>query len=260
MRWFTPHFLLLFCFSCLPCDRAAAAVAPPLGDVWQHYISKMESFFPIMPSGPGRSVGDAASLQLVAASAHWKWRPVVYELYFESAPELARSVYGLALDMNDIDRDMPLNRFERGGQAFHYDVSQICRWINNVLHERVPVNTPQERRLIDWLFSDGVVDIKGGLAVPGEKVRHILGVAGGKKRSFAINLVHERLHIVWDENEDFRNDAKKRWQTLSEKEKQSVYESLPGYSKDREEQIVEEWAVREAEGLPPERRRLLVGM
>ena len=50
------------------------------------------------------------------------------------------------------------------------------------------------------------------------------------------------------------------WQGLSPKDKEAVFASLPGYKKENENKLIEEWAVRRAERMVPEERQKLVGI
>ena len=229
--------------------------------VWGRYVPKTE-LTPQQNSTalPGRVVGDSPALRDFAAKSHWAGREVSYELYFASAPELARGIYGLALDSGDVAPDMPLDRFERGAQGFHYSIDQVCHWANLALRGQMAWHAPEERKLLDRLLLDGAVNLENGTVVPGQRIRHILGAAEGTKRGFAANLAHERLHILWDEDSSFKIDAFARWQDLSRAEKEEAYASLPGYSKEKEDQIIEEWAVRRTEKMPPEQREKLVGI
>jgi len=51
---------------------------------------------------------------------------------------------------------------------------------------------------------DGVINIQNGAVVPSGKLQHFLGAAQGKKRSFLLNLAHERLHVLWDTDTAFQ--------------------------------------------------------
>jgi hypothetical protein len=215
---------------------------------------------PESPSlAPGRCIGDSAEARAAAISS-WPWRQSGYELYFASAVELARSIYGLALATGDVGPEITMERFERGAQGFHYGVEQLCPWAEKLLAGINSFRSAEERRLLDLLFLEGVLAGRGGKIVPGGKIRHVLGAAGGKKRSLAENLAHERLHVLWDEDEAFRKAGLSRWLALSGEEKQRIRLALPGYSPENEAQFLEEWAVREAEKLPAEQRKKLIGL
>lgn len=231
-----------------------------LRQIWERYSPEREQFQGTPLELPGRLVGNSPELRAFAAASHWTWRGVSYELYFASAPELARAIYGLALDSGDVPADMPLERFERAVQGFHYSLAQVCHWANKVLRDQMRTHTVEERVLFDWLLVDGVINIKSGSVFPSEIIRHVLGAAGGAKRSFRTNLIHERMHIIWDEDRAFKAEALARWQGQSATEKEAAFASLPGYNRNNEPQLVEEWAVKAAEKLPVPQREKLVGL
>jgi hypothetical protein len=218
--------------------------------LWDRYAEKI-SFFTVQGNGPGRRVGEDAAFAVFMRESAWKYRAVTYELYFASSAVLARSVYGLAIQSGDVDKTMPLDRFEKGVRGFHYSVAQVCAWIDAVFADDRAVHTDEERRLIRWLLDDGVVKIVDGKeAVPGGTVSHILGAAPGRKRSFEINLRHERLHVFWDEDAVFSSEYRQKWDAMSAGEKQKVQKSLSAYSQSNEAQLMEEWAISQAENLP----------
>ena len=257
-----------FCLLLL-LTTVTTSFAEPVGDftrqealhrVWERYFPKLTPRMTVFSELPGRYVGDSPELHAFSSTSQWAWRQSCYEIYFASAAELARSIFGLALDTGDVPHDMPLDRFEKGAQGFRYNVDQVCRWANKLMQGHIPTNTVEERRLLDWLFMDGVLNIHNGTVVPGGALRHILGAADGKKRKFILNLAHERLHVLWKEDTAFKVTSLTLWQSMSQKEKEAVYVSLPGYAKDNENKIIEEWAVRRAEQMPPEERSKLVGI
>jgi hypothetical protein len=194
-------------------------------------------------------IGSEDKLRPMLPDKLWPWRDVSFEFYFYTRTELARSVFGLAQISGDVSKEMKLDRFEKGVQGFHYDVDQICVWLNSILNETVSYNTDEEARLIGWLLSSGVINIISGKAVPGKLIHHILGAAPGKKRSLAEALLHERLHVRWDEDLDFKTTFMAKWNKMTKDEKEKVYNSLSSYSRDNELQIIEEWAVKSSEVL-----------
>jgi hypothetical protein len=226
---------------------------------WEHYVGKVLSPA-VREDGPGRCVGEDARLAVFMRKSAWKYRVGTYELYFASSPVLARSVYGLAMKSGDVDEAMPLDRFEKGVRGFHYSVAQVCAWIDTVLADDRAVHTDEERRLMRWLLNDGVIRIVDGKAVPGGTVKHVLGAAPGKKRGFEINLRHERLHVFWDEDAAFSGQYRRKWEAMSAGEKQAIRKSLSAYSQSNEAQLMEEWAIFQAENLPEEERKKLVGL
>lgn len=254
--------ILVLSLHALPVDAASSSSVQnrDIHSVWERFMPKPAPTLKARMIGPGRVVGDLPELRKVAAEGDWEFRQKGYEIYFAARQDLARGIYGLAVDAGDVPADMHLARFEQGVSGFHYSLDQVCRWADKALRGEAAWSTPEERQFLDWLLIDGVIDIRNGKAVPAGRVTHVLGAAQGKKRDFTTNLVHERLHILWDEDVAFRLVAKARWNALSEREKEAVYASLPGYSREREELILEEWFVRESETMALEQRRQLVGM
>lgn len=181
-------------------------------------------------------------------------------MYFANSPALARSVYGLAIHSGDVAASMPLERFEKGVRGFHYGIGQVCAWLNALLTGSMQFHTDEERRVVFWLLQDGAVDIVDARAVPSGRIRHVLGAAPGKKRNFEDTLCHERLHVLWDEDSAFANEYRTRWNSLGFTEKQSVRERLAAYAQGNEAQLIEEWAVYQAENMPKEERKVLVGL
>lgn len=265
---YTAFLVLLLALLCQLPNRTAQAAAEQgdrLEHAWELFLDKAvpreNSDRPSPPpdkatfAGPGRAIG-----AVEFPGADWKYRSVNYELYFDSAPELARSVYSLALLSGDIDNGVSLERFERGVQGFHYSVAQLSPWLQAALDGGGQYRTPEEGRLANWLLADGVLEIRAGKVVPGRSVRHVSAAAAGKKRSLEVNLRHERLHVLWDEDGDFRESRLKAWQALSEAQKDEARKELSGYAKDNEAQLIEEWAVFKAEKLPEAERKKLVGL
>jgi hypothetical protein len=226
--------------------------------MWERYVGK--TTLPGRSARPGRCIGDDPALAAFMEVSNWPYRASSYELYFASPSVLARSVYGLAIRSGDVDRTMPLERFEKGVLGFHYSTAQVCAWINAILAEQMPVNTVEERQLIVWLLKNSVVDISNGAATPGLTIRHILGAAPGKKRGFEDTLRHERLHVLWDEDPAFAAGYQAQWSALSESEKQAARERLSAYSQSNEAQLIEEWAIKHAESMPEKQRKALVGL
>jgi hypothetical protein len=280
------HAILLaagFClWSATPLLQMANAKSTDLPSLWERYYklhdrqdakNPPESFslgsrcLPehhpegnVQWGGPGKCVGEDAALAAFMRESSWKYRAATYELYFASSTVLARSVYGLAVQSGDVDRGMPLKRFERGVRGFHYSVAQVCAWFDAAFADDSLAQTDEERRLMRWLLDDRVVKIVDGRAVPGGVVKHILGAAPGKKRGFKTTLRHERLHILWDEDEAFSGEYRQKWDAMSDGEKQTIRKNLSAYSQSNEAQLMEEWAIYQAENLPEERVKKLVGL
>jgi hypothetical protein len=237
----------------------AYAENPDLPRLWERYAEKI-SLFAAQREGPGKFVGKDAALAASMRESSWKYRAVTYELYFASPAVLARSVYGLAIQSGDVDKAMPLDRFEKGVRGFHYSVAQVCVWFDAVFADDRAIHTDEERRLMRWLLDDGVVRVVDGKVVPGGTVNHILGAAPGRKRSFESTLRHERLHVLWDEDTVFSGEYRQKWDAMSASEKQEVWKKLSAYSQDNEAQLMEEWAIYQAENLPEGKVKNLVGL
>ena len=183
-------------------------------------------------------------------SEKWPYRSVTYEMYFPSKKPLARAIYGLALFTKDLKPSVTLARFEKGAGGFHYSTEQLVGWANAVGEGRQKFYTSEEKAFLEKLVQDKVmVKVNGRFRQIG-MIRHVLGVAPMKKRSMVLNLKHERLHVMWDENQKFRETYISRWRGLTDEEKQEVYKQLKGYNPEKEMQIIEEWSVRHAEKQP----------
>lgn len=258
--------------------RAVSAEAESqkvLQDVWERYLEKSkgdagsasEGARPAPPASgsasnvmPGRHLGSAPELAAFAKDSIWQYRPVTYELYFDSGEPLARAIFGLARLSGDIRYNMPLVRFEKGAQGFHYSIDQVIHWANGLLADSKLAQTKEELELLELLLKDGVIVRQGNKAAPGGKIKHVLGAAPGKKRDFWLNLRHERLHILWDEDPNFAESFRQAWAKLTPQEKEAVYDKLKGYSRENEPQLIEEWAIYQAEELPEKERRKLIGI
>jgi len=257
-------FLILALALCLPLFGSSAAEPGPangqevLKSIWEKFFSKTRAA-PSRAEAPGRRVAAPGAEGFTAQEWPWAWRSITYEIIFESREELARSSYGLALKAGDIPGSVGREKFVNGVGGFHYGLDQVCLWANEVFHDLLPAG-PEEHRLINWLLLDGAVNILDGEIVPGHRIRHIIGAAAGRKRGLEDALAHERLHVLWDEDKAFRLDNISRWSNLTAEEKKAVFASLPSYTQDSEALLIEEWAVRNGEKLPPEERSKMVGL
>lgn len=175
----------------------------------------------------------------------WKFRSNTYEVFFDDKQKLGRTVYDLAIFTGDIPENTSLERVEKGVEGFHYNIDQICAWLNNVFYAKQKTPSQDTFTFITYLLQDNVVKLVNGVFVPG-KFKHVLAVAEGRKRSLEQNLRHERLHVYWDEEPAFKKIAQEKWNALSQKEKDKFNKELKNYAKN-EELRLEEWAVREAE-------------
>ena len=260
MRAFT--VALLFCFLSTPVLVVASDKQQELHQLWERFapgihisLDKKENTYPFH----GRILGDSQNF-LHSGPYNWAHESTVYELFFADQSKLARSIYSLAISEKDITADIALDRFERGVQGFHYDVVQISHWATKVLHRQMIIPLEEEQEFLRLMLADGVLNIARGEVVPSGKIKHVLGASTGKKRTIEQNLLHERLHVLWDEDEEFQRNNISAWKVLTETEKGEVSKALPGYSKEKELQVIEEWAVRQAEQLPVEQRKKLAGL
>lgn len=234
----------------LPCQAGV------LEDMWDKYAppadktsSPSASTAPASKATatPGRVLGQSSEARNAVFAFAWRYRETTYELHYEVPQALARSIYGLALHTRDVDESLAVERFIGGVLGFHYSVSQVCDWLNDVTRGKFAAPTLDENMLVGMLLQDGVLVMKEGRFVSAGKVHHILGAAPGKKRQFAANLLHERLHVFWDEDAAFKKQALAEWNALSDEERQSAKKSLARYASGNEKQLIEEWAIGKAE-------------
>ncbi len=196
---------------------------------------------------PGKLVGPVTDEMKTLHAQAWRYRAATYELYCDDSQALARTVYGIALHAGDIDASLAPERFIRGARGYHYSVGQMCDWINDLMSKKGEEPRFDELVLLGLLLQDRVVTVREGRFVPTGRIKHVLGAAPGAKRSFADNLRHERLHIFWDENADMRRQTEKQWRALSAAEKDKARKALAQYAQGNEEQLMEEWAIYNAE-------------
>ena len=239
-------------------QAASASREDAIRKMWEKYITKAVGTKNVVY--PGRSVGEDASIAGFVEKSGWRYRMTSYEIYFASPNVLARSVYGLAIHSGDVDKTMPLDRFEKGVRGFHYSMEQLCGWIDAVRCGVLPTHTDEECQLIQWLEEDHAIAFVDGRTVPDEGIHHILGAAPGKKRSFEDSLRHERLHVLWDESPSFADTGRKKWTALTDEEKTAVRKTLAAYAQGNEAQLMEEWTIYQAENMPEAERRQLIGL
>lgn len=226
------------------------ARADVLHDLWEKYAAmSIESRATTKqdPAFPGRDKSTQTKDRSGAFYEPWKYRPATYELHYDSQQVLAAAVYGLALNAKDIDKTLDRNVFLNNVLGFHYSVDQICTWIGAVHNNEADPMTAEERTFVKELELDGVLTLRDGRCSGTGAVRHILAVTKGRKRSLEQNLRHERLHVFWDEDQDFRDAARSAWKALSEEQRAEAKQALRQYSQSNEAQLVEEWAIKQAE-------------
>jgi hypothetical protein len=201
-------------------------------------------------SCPGWIVGEWAKKPDSLFYDPWPYRKTTYEVLFPDKKSIARVIYGLALFTRDLDPSVSLERFERGAGGFHYDVEQVVEWAVAVTEKRWKIYTREEKEFLRKLVADRVILEDGGRVRPSGRFSHILGAAPQKTRSLALNLNHERIHVLWDEDPAFKERYTAKWRSLTPEEKSAVYKRLKGYNPEDEMQIIEEWAVRQNEDKP----------
>lgn len=229
-----------------PCP---AELSPAL---WDSYLALAHNARPASFSlCPGRLLRNAQT-GAAAFSHAWKYRKTTYELHFDSRQTLGRTVYDLALHSGDIPPTVSRERVEAGVEGFHYGITQICAWLNDVFAGKRETPVRETLLFMGYLLQDQVVVLKEGRFIPGEKIGHVLAAAEGKKRSLEENLNHERLHVLWDEDPAFVKQVRKAWDALPEAERERERNRFKQYA-DNEELRLEEWAVREVQA-----RRILV--
>ena len=250
----TGLFILLFCV----CSQTAYAHL--VEDLWEKYAPESSESVappsvtpapagPVQDSGlkPGRDFSAAASGgDSPAFLEPWKYREKTYELHYAEPEKLAQSIYSLALHAGDISADLPREKFLGGVLGFHYSVSQICAWLNDVFAWSKDLSA-EENAFIGLLLQDGVVRVTNGSWHEGPQINHVLGAAPGKRKAFDETLHHERLHVYWDEDEAFRTRETQAWENLSEAERETQRDRLKNYNQNNEQQLIEEWAVIRAE-------------
>lgn len=195
---------------------------------------------------PGWIAGNWMDPPLTLFRETWRYRCTTYEILFSDSTRLAAAIYGLAVFTGDVPPDMDIDRFLRGAQGFHYTVGQIIDWAGGTNGG----HTSEERTFLKKIIEDKVILYQDGRFLPGGRVTHVLGAAKGRKRSLALNLNHERIHVYWDENLLFKAKWLARWESLSPEERQEAIDSLKGYNQEDELSLIEEWSVRQNEQNP----------
>lgn len=257
--------LLIAIFCCI----TATSNAQTLEDVWNKYSpdSQQKATAPPVSVGatlqgktndndtdaasqsklfPGRLIGNPQGIKEAAFTYPWKYRHQTYELHYENPQSLARSVYGLALFTGDISEDLPKEKFFSSVRGFHYSAWQVTKWLNHIKGNNNTL-TDEEKLLIEFLIEDKFVVLKENTFSPGIVAGHLVAAAPGSTRSFDYNLRHERLHVYWDEDIHFQANFRAKWILLSSSEKDKEREKLKNYNQSKEQQLIEEWAVKKSE-------------
>ena len=242
------------------CNTVAGDVIPEqrenhsgIKTYFERYFNRNETTQPYsQKSCPGWIVGNWRNRPEKLFCKRWAYRKFTYEIFFSSRSELARMIYGLALFTRDINETVSLERFEKGVQGFHYSTEQVLEWSNSVLKKDKPIYTKEEEGFLSKLVEDNVLSKSEGKHIATGNITHILGAASGKKRSLSLNLNHERIHIMWDEDVEFKELQLRKWENLSDSQKSDIYKKYKNRGLTDEIQIIEEWAVKQNETHPIE--------
>jgi hypothetical protein len=238
-------FLICSLFSLTFCLSAEAEIQ----GLWEKYsvLPNETKKAPASLQYPGRIIGDWSEKPAKLYFANWPYRGTTYEIFFSQKRELGRMIYGLALLERDIDKSIALQKFEKGAQGFHYSISQVVNWANTVLEGKLKFNTNEEFVLLYWLMEDKAISLVDGMWAPTGRIKHILGVTPGRKRSLELNLNHERIHVIWDEDPAFQEKYTNKWNKLTEGKRAEILKGFKNYDRANINQIIEEWAVRQNE-------------
>lgn len=231
---------------------ASLANAHVLEEAWKKYAGMAgQSEKPAEIETPGKIFGKAPGTGESAFDYPWKYRSRTYEMHYSNPLGLAKSIHSLALYAHDVSPDLPKEKFYRGVLGFHYSARQIAGWLNEALENHKELDA-SENALAGLMLSEGIIRLGKNGFEPAGSIKHVLGSAPGKKRSFARNLRHERLHVFWDEDEAFRSREQQAWRQLTDAEKADIRAKLKNYDPKNEAQLVEEWAVGRTEnnGMP----------
>ena len=200
-------------------------------------------------AAPGRLPAHAPPAVQELFFAQSKARHLSYEILFPQQRMLGLAVFALALHAGDVPRDTKPQRFFKGVQGFHYSVAQVCAWRADLPHSLKGL-PPESAQAALWLArlleEDQVIHKVAGKWQGTGGIVHVLGAARGEKRSLARNLRHERLHVLWDEDQDMRKEARAAWEALLPTEQEKAVRALQGYAADKA-LLLEEWAVRRLE-------------
>ena len=237
----------LFLSLCITLLAIGPCQAGILEDLWEKYTPLAEKNTAQEVVALGRLLGEATTEREASFREDWKFRSTTYELHYENPADLARTVFGIALHAGDIDDTIKPERFIGGVLGYHYRTAQVTDWLNDVLAGKTPSPTLDEGLLVGMLLQDGVVHIQDGRFQPTGKAGHVLAAAPGKTRSFAGNLLHERLHVFWDEDKSFQAQCVEDWKNLSDSDRAEALKKLARYASGNENQLIEEWAIYRAE-------------
>jgi len=245
LKKFSSYFFICCLISIILCISSEAEIQ----GLWEKYslLPNETEKATVSHQYPGRIIGEWPEKPGRLYFANWPYRGKTYEIFFSHKRELGRGIYGIALFTRDIDRAITLQKFEKGAQGFHYSISQVVDWANAVLQSKLKFNTNEEFVLLYWLVEEKAITLVGGKWEPTGRIKHILGVTPGRKRSLKVNLNHERLHVIWDEDPAFREKYTDKWNKLTKVKREGILKDFKNYDQTNINQIIEEWAVRQNE-------------
>lgn len=173
-----------------------------------------------------------------AFNFYWPYREETYEIVCEKAQDLAFGICALAIFTGDIIAEASRDRFLKGVSGFHYSVDQILSYANDQTINR----DLKEIIFLSMLADGGVLTrVSDGVYQKSDlEVQHVLGAAWGKKRSYELNLKHERLHVYWEQSERLRKAYEARYLALADEERQGILNACKQYNQNNEAQIIEE--------------------
>jgi hypothetical protein len=237
-------FFLSFCIVLLTINPGRSEI---LEDLWNKYVPLVDSGSSQAEAPIGRLFGAPTPEREAIYKDNWRYRSETYELHFDNPVDLARTVFGIALHAGDIDETIKQEQFVGGVLGYHYRTAQITDWLNDVVAQKVSSPSLDEGVLVGMLLQDGVIHVQEGRFQPTGRAGHVLAAAPGKKRSFEGNLLHERLHVLWDEDRVFQEQGKNAWKNLSDSDRAEALKKLARYASGNEQQLIEEWAIYRAE-------------
>lgn len=170
----------------------------------------------------------------------WPYRHIAFEMHIQDQKQLSAMIYSLAVHAKDISADTPRDKFYKGVSGFHYSIEQICAWLNDP--NKIELNA-EERGFVQQLENHGVIKKEANQYISASSIKHVLAASASKKRSFERNLRHERLHIFYDEDQDFRDSCLKRFKALDIAEQKEILKKYSHYNQENLPQLIEEWAV-----------------
>lgn len=239
-------FYILTSLSCLflsvvPCK------AETIEKLFKKYLQPSQAILSNKPSPTVNYISNCRDFTKSLNTQNWKYSHLNYELNCPEKSMIAKNIYGLAIFTGDISSDIKYDDFEKGVQGYHYRIEQVTQWINSILSGSFTLKNPEEFFFISNLIENSAIVLINGVFESGNIIRHISGAAPGTKRSLEININHERLHIILDEEPSIGKEAAETWNKLPDKTKIAYKNKLKSYLFKTEETFLKEWYVRENE-------------